>query len=94
MITKEVTIQVLSILRKCMPPEARDGRMQLSLPCAATLGDLISHLELDQCLGTTAGEFLQRSGWQILVNGRPQREIDRILEDGDQVQVFPPMAGG
>jgi len=49
---------------------------------------------LDQCLGTTAGEFLQRSGWQILVNGCPQREIDRILKDGDQVQVFPPMAGG
>ena len=92
--TKEVSIQVLSILRKCMPPEARDGRMQLSLPDAATLGDLISHLEFDRCMGTTVEEFLERSGWQILVNGRPQREIDRALREGDQVQVFPPMAGG
>lgn len=90
---KTVSIHVLSIMRKCLPPDAKGGRMDVTLPETATLGDLIAELALNRCLGVPMSEF-HRSGWQVLVNGVPQRETDHILQEGDLVQVFPPMAGG
>ena len=30
----------------------------------------------------------------ILVNGRPHKELNTVLKDGDLVSIFPPIGGG
>lgn len=30
----------------------------------------------------------------ILVNGRPHKQLDTVLKDGDLVSIFPPIGGG
>ena len=30
----------------------------------------------------------------ILVNGRPHKELNTILKDGDLISIFPPIGGG
>jgi len=58
------------------------GRVEVELTEGATLGELLSTLEIPQ-----------ESELGILVNGRNARP-DVPLQDGDEVDIFPAMAGG
>lgn len=90
----QVQIRLFSILRDCLPPEAPQGRALIDLPEGTSLGDLIAHLGIDRRLGCEVVDLAGRAGWQVLVNGGYEAEMRRVLRDGDQVQVFPPVAGG
>ena len=90
----QIEVELFSILRRCLPPEIKRGRLAVPLPESATLRDLVSHLRLDTCLGTTANGFAAETAWQILVNGAFESNIARVLQDGDEIQIFPPMVGG
>lgn len=58
------------------------GRVEVDLPAGATLSDLLGALEIPHA-----------SELGVLVNGRNARP-DLPLEDGDEVDIFPAMAGG
>jgi len=90
----QIEVQLFSILRDCLPAGAERGQATIRLPNGATLADLITHLGIDRRLGYHATEIEQKAGWQVLVCGRYEADMTRTLQDGDQVRIFPPVAGG
>ena len=90
----QIHVQLFSILRDCLPPSAERGKATIDMPKGATLGDLVVHLGIDQYLGFSAADMSARAGWQVMVSGRYEPDMTRVLEDGDEVQIFPPIAGG
>jgi molybdopterin converting factor small subunit len=70
------------------------NRATVELPEGARLTDLITHLGIDRRLGYAAADLSDKAGWQVLINGNYEVNLQRILQDGDQVQIFPPVAGG
>jgi molybdopterin converting factor small subunit len=90
----QIHLQLFSVLRECLPPDAQRGRATVDLPAGTTLQGLVSHLGLDQRLGLAPDQELIDVDWQVMFNGKFQKDMDRVLQDGDQVSVFPPLAGG
>lgn len=89
-----IDVQIFSILRDCLPPDAERGQATLSLPEGATLADLVAHLGIDRRLGYGATDVVAKAGWQVIVSGKYEPDMERVLRDGDQVRIFPPVAGG
>jgi molybdopterin converting factor small subunit len=89
----KVHVRLFSILRECLPPGAARNETTVELSEAAGLTDLIVYLGIDRRLGHPA-QALNTVGWQVLVNGQYEPDMSRALADGDQVQIFPPVAGG
>jgi molybdopterin converting factor small subunit len=90
----QVRVQLFSILRSCLPPESERGRATLSLKDGATLADLITHLQIDQHLGLAPEEIGIQAGWQVMVSDRFEANLERVLQDGDDIKILPPIAGG
>jgi molybdopterin synthase sulfur carrier subunit len=68
-------------------------------PDGATVGDVLASLEEE--FEGLAGELLEdgeiRDQLSVLKNGREvlhMEEVDTVMEDGDRLSVFPPVAGG
>lgn len=89
-----VRLRLFSILRDCLPPDLSRGSAPIDLPEGASLGDLVVRLGIDRRLGCSPTDLIGRAGWQVLVNGVHEPEMGRTLQDGDEVQIFPPVAGG
>lgn len=90
----QIHVQLFSILRDCLPPEADRGRATITLPEGATLADLVTHLGIDRHLGHAAAELTTTASWQVMVSGGFELDMGRVLQDGDEVRIFPPVSGG
>ncbi|MFN2224801.1 MAG: MoaD/ThiS family protein [Anaerolineae bacterium] len=90
----QVHVQLFSILRDCLPAGSERGQATVNLPEGATLADLVSRLGIDRHLGCNAAELTATASWQVLVSGQFELDMGRVLQDGDQVRVFPPISGG
>jgi len=90
----QIHVQLFSILRDCLPPGSERGQASVSLPKGATLADLATHLGIDRHLGYKAAELTSRASWQVLVSGQFELDMGRVLQDGDEVRIFPPISGG
>ena len=78
----QVSIKLFANLRKKLPTGSL-GKATLDLADQATINDLIHHLDIPLDLAQ-----------MVLVNGEQTREFGQALADGDQVSIFPPVAGG
>ena len=80
-----VDVKLFASLRKKLPPDSGRpaGKRTVELPDAATLADLIHRLDIPPDLAQ-----------MVLVNGEQTREFGHTLTAGDQVSIFPPVAGG
>ena len=78
----QVSIKLFATLRKKLPKGSM-GKATLDLADQATINDLIHQLDIPLDLAQ-----------MVLVNGEQTREFDQALTDGDQVSIFPPVAGG
>jgi molybdopterin converting factor small subunit len=90
----QIHVQLFSILRDCLPPDAERGKATVTLPDGATLTDLVTHLGIDRHLGYNASELTSAASWQVMVSGQFELDMERVLLDGDQVHIFPPVSGG
>lgn len=81
-----VTVKLYALLGRYLPPDSRDNVADLEVPDGQTVTDVIRHLNLpsEHC-------------HLVLVNGLfvapGQREV-HILQDGDALAIWPPVAGG
>jgi molybdopterin converting factor small subunit len=76
----KVQIQLYSILREKLPPEAK-GRVVLQLSEGATLTDLLDELNIQ-------GRVV------ISVNDDQESDMSRQLKAGDEVKIFSSISGG
>jgi len=90
----QVHVQLFSIVRDCLPPDAQRGRASLTLAEGATLTDLVRHLGIDRRLGYQVSEVVSKAGWQVIISGRYEADMGRALQDGDEVRIFLPISGG
>ena len=76
----EVHLQLYSILREKLPPEAK-GRAVLRMEDGATLGDILEKLEIKR---------------RVVISVNDAHEVDksRRLQDGDRVKIFSSVSGG
>ena len=92
----QITIQGYLTLRETV------GKRQVSLPAGCSLRDALAALGQD--LGAYFGEEAYNNAGElrqhliVLLNGVHCRHLpdglSTILKDGDQIAVFPPLAGG
>jgi sulfur carrier protein ThiS len=76
----EVSLQLYSILREKLPPEAK-GRAVIRMDNDATLTDLLKELDITHRV-------------VISVNDAHEVEMSRQLHDGDEVKIFSSISGG
>ena len=78
-----VTVKLFAGLKDFAPVEGLPGTpFELELPAGGTLGDVVARLDLPE-------EEVKIS----FVNGIT-RELDAVLNDGDEIGIFPPVGGG
>lgn len=82
-----IYVRLFANLRDRLPNEDR-GRGEIELDDATSLADLIERLEISDPLA----QMVLVDGIQQ-PRGREER-AKRILEDGQTVSIFPPVAGG
>lgn len=75
-----VSVHLHGILRDRLPPAAK-GRTTLELPDAATVGDLLATLGIEQRV-------------IVSINGRARVSTEHMLQEGDQVTIYTPVGGG
>ncbi len=80
----KITVKLFANLRELAPEQAQKGQWQLDLQQGGSLTDALKEI------GFTAE---QKETVIIMVNGRVAKE-DQVLKNGDEVSVFPPLAGG
>ena len=89
-----IQIQLFANLRDCLPSDSRRGKAEVEIPDGSNLQDLIDHLGIEQCLGEGVSIADQIESWQISIDGEFIHDLERVLTNGNQVIVFPHMAGG
>jgi sulfur carrier protein ThiS len=82
-----VQVRLFASLRARLPAAAQ-GRSEVEIEAGASLADLIEQLGIPDPLAQ-----------MVLVDGLQQprsreRRAERILEEGQTVSIFPPIAGG
>ena len=83
----KIDVRLFANLRDRFPSGDR-GRGTVLLPCGANVQDLLDHLEIPQ-----------KSAQMVLIDGRQVARARTartaiLLEIGQTVSIFPPLAGG
>lgn len=78
-----VRVKLMAALRSKLPADAKGGVAEIELPDQATVAALLERLGID-------GGHIHL----VMVNGEQEPNRQRLLADGDEVVVFPPVAGG
>jgi molybdopterin converting factor small subunit len=90
----QVHVQLFANLRDCLPEGSQRGKALVELPEPASLADLFDFLGVERCISGSNSFEEQLSAWQISLNGEFTQDLGASLHEGDQVIVFPHMAGG
>jgi len=77
-----VSVKLYATLRKYLPSESDEGGIVVELPDGATVADLIAQLRIPS----------DHAG--IIVSNNEHLDKTAVLINGQEVNVFPPLAGG
>lgn len=81
-----VVFKLFASLSDYLPAERRGNRIELDVPSGTTVGDLIARYQLPE-----------KSAHLVLVNGHyvaPAGRPEHALQEGDELAIWPPIAGG
>lgn len=76
----EIHLQLYSVLREKLPPEA-EGQAVMQLKDGAILQDLLDRLDITRKV-------------VISVNEEHESDVSRRLQDGDKIKIFSSISGG
>mgnify|MGYP000411290058 CR=1 FL=1 len=79
----KVLARVYATLKRYLPEGKADNDLEFVLPEGTTVGELIENYI----------KIPPEAVKVVFVNGK-HAEMDQILNDGDRVGIFPPVAGG
>ncbi len=82
----KITLKLFASLSDYLPPGGRDNRVDLEVADQASISDILAPLNLPEQLVHL-----------VLVNGTyvaPAARAGRLLSEGDQIGIWPPIAGG
>ena len=77
-----IEVRLYATFRDFLPPGSSNFGMMKSLDKETTIAELAKEIGLPEDVPKI-----------VIVNGS-HAELDRVLEDGDVVSLFPPLAGG
>ena len=77
-----IRVKLHATLRKYLPAGAHDNIVAVELPASATVADLVVHLGIPPAHA------------RMVVSGNETLEPQSPLRDGQELNIFPPLAGG
>ena len=78
-----ITVKLMASLRSKLPAGAAGGKASIDVEPGTTIDSLQQHL------GIASGQV-----HLVMVNGDMERDRSRVLAEGDEIVIFPPVAGG
>ncbi|WP_153161059.1 MoaD/ThiS family protein [Zoogloea sp. 1C4] len=81
-----VVFKLFASLADYLPADRRGNIVELDVAPGSTVGDLITQYRVPE-----------KSAHLVLVNGHyipPAARADRVLAEGDELAIWPPIAGG
>jgi len=91
----KVHVQVFSFLRNYLPPgSSQRGELDVDLGEGATLKDLFQCLGIERRISQDIFAAEVNHTFQVMVNDLAVNDYAHVLSDGDNIVMFPPMAGG
>ena len=79
----QVRIKLMAALRSKLPATGSAGAAQLDVPAGSSVAAVLERLGIP-----SAHIHL------VTINGEMEPDRNRLLQDGDDIVVFPPVAGG
>lgn len=77
-----ITAKLHGTLRKYLPKGSQGNAMLVEVPDGATVADVVDHLSIP------------RDHARMFVSGDEHLEAASVLRDGQELNIFPPLAGG
>jgi molybdopterin converting factor small subunit len=87
-----VHVKLLSYLRELLP-ESR-GEQYFELADRTSLRSLLLNLGFENYFGEASLEKGLANAVQVLINQVYEGSLERILKDGDEIVLIPPISGG
>lgn len=82
----KVAFKLFASLTDLLPSEREGNRIELDVPAGTTVSDMIARYSIPE-----------RSAHLVLINGvfvPPGQRATRELANGDELAIWPPIAGG
>ena len=77
-----ITAKLHGTLRKYLPKGSQENAMLVEVPAAATVADVVDRLGIP------------RNHARMFVYGDEHLAASSVLHDGQELNIFPPLAGG
>ncbi|HRP74420.1 MAG TPA: MoaD/ThiS family protein [Rhodocyclaceae bacterium] len=82
----KIALKLYASLTDLLPPERIGNRLDVEVPAGTTVSDMVVRYRVPE-----------RSAHLVLINGvfvSPEQRATRELADGDELAIWPPIAGG